>query len=150
MKKRFFGVVIAILMVMLFVLSACGEIGGEVYTLQEAFDFGYLSTENLEQIAYYVNNGLACPQTLESRIEDAIKEAMAYRIRNRELAPCLDATAEGITIVKYYGKYSDSFVVRLRNDYDDHPADIPNYWIEIGGVQFHIRSYDDIMLWRAK
>lgn len=226
MKKRFFYVVIAILMVLLFVLSACKEtdtlekkidelqqqiekfqqqtdeshqqidelqqqladlqqaveakdseiedlnqqiksqdkrieellrelrnelsVTAGLFSLQEAYDRGYLTKEDLEQIAYYINNGLSCPEPLDSSIEDAIKESAAYEIRNRQIEPFLDATADGFTIVRYYGNYSNSFVVRMRNDYDLYPTDVPSYWVEIGGVQFHFIGYDDIVVWIAK
>ena len=212
MKKRFWGIAVAILMVILFVLSACAEtdehenkidelqqqiaelqqqldelqqsvetkdseiedlneqienqnkrieellrelrnelsVATNLYSLQESYDRGYLTKEDLEQIAYYINNELSYLQPLESSIEYAIKEAAAYKIRNREKEPFPDATADGFTIVEYYGNYSDSFVVRMRDDYDLHPSDVSSYWIEIGGVQFHFVGYDRIAVWRVK
>ena len=149
MKKRFFYVVIPILMVLLFVLSACVETNG-FYTLQEAYDRGYLTKEDLEQIAYYINNGLSCPEPLDSSIEDAIKESAAYEMRNRETHPYPEATADDFTILNYYGSYSDCFVVSMNDCYDLFPADVPNYWEEIGGVQFHITNYNKIRVWIAK
>ena len=121
-----------------------------IYSLQQAFDYGYLTKEDLEQIAYHINNQLSYPQPLESSIETAIKEAAAYEIRNRKIEPFLNATADGFTIVEYYGKYSDCFVVRMRNDYDIYPTDVPSWWEEIGGVQFHFTGHDRIMVWKAK
>ena len=123
---------------------------GKFYTLQESYDNGFLTKEDLEQIAYLVNNELSYPQKLESDIENAIKDAAAYEMRNRKIEPYLDASADGFTIVRYCGVYSGNYVIIMRNDYDIFPTDVPSYWKEIGGVQFHFVGYDSIVVWREK
>ena len=123
---------------------------GTLHTLQQAYDKGYLSKKALKSIAKYLNEETESPEPLDGIIKTAIKETAAYNIRNREIASYPNATADGVTIVKYYGLYSGSYVVSMRDQYDLSPTDVPNYWEEIGGVQFHIMSRDKIRVWREK
>ena len=75
-------------------------------------------------------------------IVQTIKESVAKSLRERKIEPVAEAKAEGVTIVEYYGKYSDGYAVRVRNSYDIFPTDIPDMRIQIGGVEFHFTSYD--------
>lgn len=118
--------------------------GGEFYTLREAYNYGYLTQNDLKGIAYYVNNGETHSELSEDYIVNSIKESAAKAMREREIQPNADAKAEGFTIVGYYGNYSSYYVVRVSNEYDLFPTDVPNEWEEIGGVDFHITTYDTI------
>lgn len=122
---------------------------GEIYTLQQSFDNGYLSYEDLESIAYYINNDLSDSRQLDSGIAESIKESAAKRMREDDIEPIPDAKAEGFTIISYYGCYSDCHVVRLRDEYVLRPTNLPDYWKEIGGVNFHITTYDTVGVYRA-
>lgn len=125
-------------------------ITGAFYTLSEAYNSGYLSKEDLQSIADYLNEEIEFPESLDSEVEKAIKETAAYNIRNRDIEPFPDATAGGIIIVAFYGVYSDNFVIKMRNNYDLHPDDVPSRWEEIGGIQFHFIGYDRVSVWREK
>lgn len=124
--------------------SSNSNIAMGFYTLQEAYDKGYLNKANLEDIATYINSENVYSELKDDAVVSLIKECATKRIREREIEPVLEAKAEGFTIIGYYGKYADWHVARVRNIYDLHPEDIPDYWREIGGVNFHITSYDMI------
>lgn len=123
---------------------------GTFYSLQEAYDYGYLTKTDLESVANYLNEEIEYSEALDGEIENAIKEAAAYEIRNRKIEPFPEATAEGFRLTAFYGAYSDSYVIKMRNDYDNLPTDVPNYWEEIGGVQFHFMGHDRVTVWREK
>lgn len=116
--------------------------GAVFYTLQKSYDLGYLSQNDLKSIAYYVNNGKSFSVLTDGDIVQTIKESVAKSLRERKIEPVAEAKAEDITIVEYYGKYSDGYAVRVRNSYDIFPTDIPDIRIQIGGVEFHFTSYD--------
>ncbi|HIU21834.1 MAG TPA: hypothetical protein IAD51_06385, partial [Candidatus Limadaptatus stercorigallinarum] len=65
---------------------------GEFYTLQEAYDAGLLTTDDLKSIACYLNGdentdgfipAPKVPAELSSETEQAIKETRAYDLRHR-------------------------------------------------------------------
>ena len=85
---------------------------GEFYSLQEAYDNGYLTKEDLENIAYYNNNKLLTyPETIDETVAALIKEDAANIRRNQDKLPILDAKAEDFEILKYYGTYNGCYVV---------------------------------------
>jgi hypothetical protein len=89
------------------------------YSLQEAYDQGLLTHEDLQSIAYYHNGGYfdvneeftgwgydenftpvpKTPEILNVETENKIKELQAYNLRTREP----NATAENVAIIEYYG-----------------------------------------------
>lgn len=54
-------------------MSGCDKKYGNFYTLEEAYNNGLLTKENLEEIAYYVNDQLKYPEELDSKVEKKIK-----------------------------------------------------------------------------
>ncbi len=122
---------------------------GTLFTLQEAYDNGYLTKADLESIAHDLNEDIDFHETLDCKIESTIKETAAYHIRNRDTEPFPEATAEGFLIIAFYGVYSNNYIIKLRNDYDINPTDVPNYWEEIDGIQFNFVGYDEVMVWKG-
>ena len=117
---------------------------GTLYTLQEAYDNGYLTKEDLEQIAYHVNEN-ELSGTLDSKIERAIKEAEADIWRNRANHPEPEATAEEFTIEKYFGVYGRCYVVGIDNVYIGYPANGNRFLVD--GVEFYTLYYY-IKVWK--
>ncbi|MDE7379459.1 MAG: hypothetical protein K2N14_00260, partial [Clostridia bacterium] len=144
--KLFFAVLFcAVLSLPLFVFAGCQENDnvpkGELYQLKVAYEMGLLTKDDLEQIAYYNNNNIDCPESLEEPIAKAIKEAEAERLRTDKANPLPEAKAEGVTIHRYYGCYSGNYAVKTSNCYVSYLTDVPDIREEIGGVEFHFTDY---------
>ena len=116
LKTRFkTALIISIFLITAFSMLMCGceRKHGEFYTLQEAYDNGLLTKENLEEIACYVNDQLKYPEELDSKVEKKIKNDMAYDFRHRTDHAVKEAKAEGFMIFAFYGEYSGSYIVRI-------------------------------------
>ena len=117
---------------------------GKFYTLQQAYDNGWLSKGDLRNIASYYNDGKDFPEKLDVDTENRIKNAKAESLRNDEAHPILEAKAEDFKILRYYGTYDDLIVIILNDPYSEAPAVIVNYWEKIGGVKFHHTGHNYI------
>ena len=148
MKKKILVTVIFLITAFSMLMCGCERKHGEFYTLQEAYDNGLLTKENLEEIAYYVNNSLSYPEALDGKIEKKIKNDMAYEIRHAEKAAVKNAKPDGVRVFWYYGEYSDCYIVRLINDYWLLPAGESYNWINIDGVEIHLVNNPPLYVWR--
>ena len=123
---------------------------GTIYSLREAYEDGLLTEGDLMSIAYYSNNGVPYPEELDDRIDQSIRETVAYKYRSDREHPNPDATVDALSISQYYGEYHGYYAVLL--DYDravfgQVPEVVVDIWFEIGGVLFHQRSHDFIEIW---
>jgi len=121
-KKKLMLLGIALIMCM-GVFSACANYG-KMYTLQEAYDLGFLTTEDLMDISYH-RHGVVLnedyeeieytptktPETLSPKTENEIKRAVLAHARE---AGMKDVKIEDIEIRAYYGTYNDCVAVRIR------------------------------------
>ena len=144
-------------------LAGCGpKTYGTFYTLQEAYDNGYLTREDLMSIAYYHHNGREYnektmpedyapipkePPELGEEISWKIREAAAKELQQAETGAVPEAEAEGMSVEKYYGTYNGSVAVIIGQSYYSYPAVEINSWDTIGGVVIHYWSYDRIQIW---
>lgn len=120
-----------------------GEITGVFYTMEEAYEAGYLTREDLTNIAYYHNEWVPYPETLDNSIAEAIKKTQAEDLRKN--VP--EAKAEDIQIIKYYGEYNGNYAVMVDNPYGEYPAVIVDEWETVGGVKFHYTSFERVVVW---
>ena len=120
-----------------------GEITGVFYTVEEAYEAGYLTREDLMSIAYYHNEWIPYPETLDNSIAEAIKKTRAEDLRKN--VP--EAKAEDIQIIKYYGEYNGNYAVMVDNPYGEYPAVIVDEWETVGGVKFHYTSFERVVVW---
>lgn len=88
-------------------------IPGETKSLSYAFHYGLITKDDLETVAYYINNELDPAETLDPTIEASIQETEAESIRKnpRNMSP--DYPAENITIFGYYGVYQSKYYVYM-------------------------------------
>lgn len=118
---------------------------GAFYNLQEAFDNGLLKKEDLQSISSYIGNDFKStyPKILNAGIESIIKETRAYDLRSD-----VDAKAEDVFIIGYYGEYNNVFAVMLADNFTDyHEA----FWSEtISGVTFSYANGNRILIWKEK
>lgn len=120
------------------------EPAGKLYSLQAAYDEGFITKEDLEQMAYYVNNFEKPEEELDSKIEQAIKNKLAESTRI-EYNPSYKFKADSFIITKYYGEYNGCYAFISKVEEEAFPAvEDP---VEVAGVMFtypypnHIRIY---------
>ena len=146
-----------LLLAMIFSFAACApQKKGEFYTLQEAYDQGLLTVDDLKNIAYYQNGEspdesfvptAKNPETLSTETENAIKETKAYDYRNREVNPKTDAKPNAYRIVKYLGTYNNCSAVMIESEYYDHNNAI--WEIDIEGIIFKYNNGNRIYIFKA-
>ena len=129
-KKHFLPVLILIITVLSFSLLACTDDAvGHFYSLEEAYDNGLISDEDVKNIAYYYRDvtaggGLSdeersifepsakCPDEPNDLTIEKIKKTYARDILKN------NRTALGrISIEYYYGTYNGNVVVNVTDDY---------------------------------
>jgi hypothetical protein len=150
---------IGLILIMSFILL-CGctdevEKKGDFYTLQEAYDQGLLTKDALESIAYYQNGGSddenfvpipKNPEELSEETENAIKETRVYDIRNDSQEPIKKAKTDDVSITQYYGTYNTCVAVMLDEAYYAYDAAL---WdVTIGGIPFHYKDGNRIIIWK--
>lgn len=152
------GVTLVIVVIMMLSMTACApKQRGTFYTLEEAYDQGLLTQDDLKSIAYYQNGESEDedfepmpknPEELSEKTEKAIKETRAYDLRNRNPKPIEEAKAKDITILKYYGTYNDCVAVLLDDMFGGYfPIERE---VIIAGVSFYYIGSDNIMIWKEK
>ncbi len=130
---------------------------GKFYTLQEAFDQGFLTENDLKSIAYYNNGGRENnedkieedfvpqplnPKTIPADIQKSIKSDYIYY--NEKLD---NKTKDSeVTIKHYYGKYNDSYVVTLNGPFL-YTADERTF--AVNGYNFYY-TQEEFKVWRNK
>lgn len=146
-----------VLLTILFSFTACApQKRGEFYTLQEAYDQGLLTVDDLKNIAYHLNGESPDesfvptpknPQTLSAATEKAIKETKAYDYRNDTISPKKDVKPNGFRIVKYLGTYNNSLAIMIESNYYVHTC---AEWIDtVEGVSFNYGYGNYIVIFKA-
>lgn len=132
---------------------------GKVYSLQEAYNNGWLTLGDIMSIAYYHNGGRSgneeimdeyyepspkTPEVLSSETELKIKSAAAKEYREKYNIE--NAEADGFTITEYYGTYSGCIAVRTDDIYSGYAAVV---WTEtVAGIKITYYSGYPIKIWR--
>lgn len=154
MKKRIIGIVFAAMVVLLLGVSVAGcgyKPQGAFYSLQEAYDAGYITRADLEEIAERQNNWrFVSKEELDEQTEQMICEDEAERLRNLEEDAYPEAEASGVRIVYYYGVYQgDSYAVMLSNIYEPaFPAVDEEQWDHIDSVDILYFNPRRIEIWK--
>ena len=142
-------------------IAGCGpKTYGTFYTLQEAYDNGYLTREDLLNIAYH-NGDRECNESalqnfeptpigeLSEEISLKIRKSMAERYRDNGTFP--EATAENIFIKNYLGCYNGYYAVRFTDNLFLNPewvTDPEDYVQEVSGIKFCYYKTSMIFLWK--
>ena len=154
MKKRILGILFTAVLVLLLGVSVAGcgyKPHGTFYSLQEAYDAGYITRADLEEIAERQNNGTyVSEEELDAQIKQQILEDRAEGLRNPEEDPYPEAEASGVRIVYYYGVYQgDSYAVMLSNIYEPaFPAVDEEQWDHIDSVDILYFNPRRIEIWK--
>ena len=121
---------------------------GKLYTLQEAFDNGYITHEDLLVIASYTKNLSACPKIKDTRIEEQIKDAGAKRANALDLYS-EEVTGDDMIIAHFFGEYSGAYVVLV---YKWNTIYTSEEWgeIKVDGVSINMLSclVDYFLVWK--
>lgn len=127
---------------------------GAFYSLQKAFDSGWLTKDDLQSIAYYLNDDSMpiYPNDLSAKIEKAIKETRASNLRAEVDAYGVsrfpDAKAEDVSLRGYYGNYNNLFAVMIVDGFTEYSQ---AEWSEnIDGVTFHYADGNRIVIWKEE
>ena len=138
MKKKGFAIGMVLLLLCTFLgLSACVKEEadrGKFYSLQTAYDEGWLTVADLQNIASYVFPGdKPQPEPLNEQIAADIKKAEAKSLRiqlpDKKPAPSPDDVT-----LRYYGTYNDCVIVRLWDKFFSYPA--VDEEMTVAGVKF--------------
>ena len=156
-KLKILAVVLALGALCMGMLSGCdnGKDGletgeGTFYTLQKAYDEGYLTKEEIMSIAYYHNGGRVYNEEIMSEEYTPIPKNAAYEY-NSEHNHETKATADGFTIVHYYGTYDGAVAVIVTHSYlGDSPAVVVDNSYSVAGVIFHYWTYNHIQIYIEK
>ncbi|MGI6759509.1 MAG: hypothetical protein ACOX40_06990 [Bacilli bacterium] len=145
MKKSLLFLSIFLVLVL---LTSCGKEGeleakGIFFTLQEAYDQGYLKASDLDTVANYSNSNIQYSGKLSDDIQKQIKETALIELRNTSE----DAKLSDVSIISYYGKYNNCYVVRVGNRFAQYSSNLQEEIVE--GVTF---LYVDppILIWIPK
>ena len=154
MKKRIIGILFAAMVVLLLgvAVAGCGyKPHGAFYSLQEAYDAGYITRADLEEIAERHNNRpYLLEEELDAQIKQMICEDEADRLRNPEEDAYPEAEASDVWIVHYYGVYQgDCYALILKSryepDYPTQPVEQPEF---IDGIEFMYYNPLRIIIWK--
>ena len=111
------------------------------YSLKEAYDQQMLSTEDLQTVAEYFNNGLSYPKKLSEQTAQSIQEAWAKKLREEPDSKATDLTGDDVWILKYYGIYDHCAVIIIDRKDAVYSAQYAPIDVEIGNVVFHCQLY---------
>ena len=119
---------------------------GNFYSLEEAYENGWLTRDDILSIAYYYNQGAEGNETLmgesyapEPMVPEMLDEERVNQIKRtylNEVIAMPEGTFEHVIIRAYYGTYHENIVIHITDDYHGYDYVFePEY--EIGGILFY-------------
>lgn len=117
----------------------CGVRKNNLYSLQEAFNSGWLTHNDLEEIAYYKNREGKYPSTLDDEIADQIIKDFCKEFNPDE--------NDNQGSVRYFGKYNGCYVVMVDGCGLDYMTVLTSEIVD--GVTFHYSSSQHMLVWRS-
>lgn len=121
-------------------ICECGERENSLYSLQEAFNNGWLTHNDLEEIAYYKNSGIKYPSTLDDEIANRIIKDFCKNYNTDEY--------ENQGSVGYFGKYNGCYAVMV-DGCGLYYMDVLTSEI-VDGITIHYGSSQHMLVWRSK
>ncbi|MCH5148830.1 MAG: hypothetical protein J1G05_05675 [Clostridiales bacterium] len=161
MKRIFITLVTTVLScIILFAFVACKEnedeeerVQSTVCSLEEAYESGFISKDDLRSIAYYYNSEEAAtdfvpipknPESLSEETVRKIKKAYYFKVGGEKT----EAVVDDVSIGGYYGTYSGCVVVVINascmSGIGGDPVYYPEYTID--GVVFY--QYTPLKVWK--
>lgn len=128
---------------------------GKFYKLEEVYEAGQITQEDLQSIADYYNSDKLPAEKLDAKIEKNICQTAAYNenhnIYNTENKK--QYTAKDFSVSNFYGVYNGYYVVKVkRQDIDEIYSRREK---EIFGVKFYLpsafavdKTWIDFIIWK--
>ena len=155
-------IAMGVMLIMAFTLAGCGNRAGKFYFLQEAYDAGYITREDLLDIAYYADLGNIrdedmepiehtprpkTPEVLDEKTEKQILKTKGYYIvgRDRDGAKVKKRRIRKM-IMLYLGTYND-YVAAFIQDTDGGGL-CGGYSYVVSGISFSRSDYGDVVIWK--
>ncbi len=131
---------------------------GEFFSLQEAYDFGYIDLDDLKSMAYYLNEGKDMegitpkpiePSELDEQTRADIKETEVRYLKMQHDWDD-DVSVDNITINAYFGTYNGLIAVIVDDDYYSYMnLEVVSWPKIVAGVIFNYKgSSKSIVLWK--
>ena len=131
---------------------------GNFYSLEEAYENGWLTQEDILSIAYYYNQGTDGNEELMGEnyvpnpiVPETLDEERVYQIKRtylNEVIAMPEGSFEHVFIRAYYGTYHENIVIHITDDYHGYDYVFePEH--EIGGVLFYHYVGAFLRVWRA-
>ena len=131
---------------------------GTFYTMEEAYENGWLTQEDILSIAYYYNQGTDGNEELmgenyapKPMVPETLDEERVNQIKRtylNEVIAMPEGTFEHVIIRAYYGTYHENIVIHITDDYHGYDYVFePEH--EIGGVLFYHYVGAFLRVWRA-
>lgn len=117
-------------------LYGCNNDEGQLYTLEQAYEQGWLSVEDLQQIADGWN-GTTDTQNLDAlsgKSQKSIKNAFKKKFNSKKEYP--NITTDEVKINSYYGAFGDCIVISVVVSSNKIQFDYYFEDKEIGGIFF--------------
>ena len=154
----------AMLVAMLGCFAGCGPTpSGTFYTLQEAYEGGLLTREELMSIAYYHNGGRQYneeimseeytpipkePAELSEETSLQIRNTAAWEYRESGHESLSEAVADDFTITEYCGTYGDCVVIMITDIGLTGKPGVADMAVTIEGLSFHYNSGNILKVWK--
>lgn len=147
MKRKIISILVVLLtFTVLFCLTACTQeeqtpeyIEGAFYSLQEAYDNGWITEENLQSIADLYHNKQTAP-------EIDISEAVSYSIRKTFADERNTPIDIDDVFYAYYGEYNSCIAVMMFSSTEEFPDVMTD--VTVGGVTIHYTNLNKIYIWK--
>ncbi len=131
---------------------------GGFYSLDEAYENGLLTQDDLKNIAYYFHARNGDTEYIDEafapdpKTPEALDQKTQYQIKRtylNEVIDMPDGSFDQVVIYDYFGTYNDSIVVYISDTYHAYDYVIePEH--EIGGVCFYDYCSAVLQVWREK
>lgn len=140
--KKINGLLFILILIILMssMLNGCNATNGQLYTLNEAYDNGWISQDDLKNISYYWNNESSdssfipipiTPSELDPKMDKKIRKAYLQNF-NRKFG---EAKLNNIHIYNYYGTYGDCPIIYVSDDINLYDYKFEKQ-VYIGGILF--------------
>ncbi|MDE7454442.1 MAG: hypothetical protein K2M64_01280 [Clostridia bacterium] len=141
--------------VMVVVMGCTEEVNGRFYRLQEAYDEGLLTQEDLLNIAYYHNGGIKgnedlFPENYVPKQKDNLDNSVTRKVKqgylNQFYSKDENTSIDDVTILQYYGTYNGCVAVMISDEYSGVSTAIVE--LTVANVWIKFMDGREIIIWK--
>ena len=145
----------------LFIPAGCGRYVGEFYDLNEVYENGEITRQNLLSIIYYINGGIIEenkeqypedfvpiskePEELDESTVQEIGNAYKNQLKKENKKLYADVRTE----VKYYGTYKDYICVGIRIEIPGVSFGTVDWKITVDGISYWESATFKVLFYKA-